>query len=268
SHDGTSDTCVVCLDHVSERAIAVPCNHHTFDFLCLVSWLQECSKCPLCKSEVSAVQYDFRSPSCFKTYKVRTTALSSEPAQSTTSLPHRYAPLPRRYRPARPVRRRSPPPGPDLALQRRRHVYSQDLYSLHVGSNRISQHSNITPTIFARTPVLQSRARTFIRRELRVFSFLYPEAAVAEASSASSATAETDRSTQRANNAEFLLEYIIAILKTVDIKGASGQAEEMLQEFLGRQAARLFLHELGAWLRSPYTNLGDWDSHVQYREPL
>lgn len=42
----------------------------------------------------------------------------------------------------------------------------------------------------------------------------------------------------------------------------------MLQEFLGRDSARLFLHELGAWLRSPYTKLEDWDRHVQYREAL
>ena len=69
---------------------------------------------------------------------------------------------------------------------------------------------------------------------------------------------------KRANNAEFLIEYIIAILKTVDIKGAGGQAEDMLQEFLGRDNTRLFLHELRAWLRSPYKTLEDWDRHVQY----
>ena len=71
---------------------------------------------------------------------------------------------------------------------------------------------------------------------------------------------------QRANNAEFLLEYIVAILKTVDIKGSGGQAEDMLQEFLGRDTTRLFLHELRAWLRSPYISLEDWDRHVQYDE--
>lgn len=42
------DTCVICLDSVSERAAASPCRHDSFDFLCLVSWLQERSTCPLC----------------------------------------------------------------------------------------------------------------------------------------------------------------------------------------------------------------------------
>lgn len=74
--------------------------------------------------------------------------------------------------------------------------------------------------------------------------------------------------TRKANNAEFLLEYIIAILKTVDIKGSGGQAEDMLQEFLGRDNTRLFLHELRAWLRSPYTSLDDWDRNVQYNHTL
>lgn len=72
--------------------------------------------------------------------------------------------------------------------------------------------------------------------------------------------------TRRARNAEFLLEYIIAILRTVDIKGSSGQAEEILQEFIGRENTRLFLHELQSWLRSPFDSLHDWDKTVQYGE--
>ena len=97
-----------------------------------------------------------------------------------------------------------------------------------------------------------SRARKWIRRELQVFDFLNPDINI---------EAGTRRKT---NNAEFLLEYIIAILKSVDIKGSSGQAYDMLQEFLGSENSKLFLHELQAWLRSPYVQLDDWDRHVQY----
>ena len=89
-----------------------------------------------------------------------------------------------------------------------------------------------------------------------MFEFLNPDASEAEGI------------TRRANNAEFLLEYIVAILKTVDVKGSGGQAEDMLQEFIGLDNTRLFLHELRAWLRSPYTSLEDWDCHVQYNEDL
>ncbi|KAF4126147.1 E3 ubiquitin-protein ligase Topors [Geosmithia morbida] len=65
-------------------------------------------------------------------------------------------------------------------------------------------------------------------------------------------------------NAEFLLEYVVAILKTVDLMGSAGQAENMVAEYIGRETARVFLHELRSWLRSPFTRLEEWDRLVQY----
>lgn len=38
----------------------------------------------------------------------------------------------------------------------------------------------------------------------------------------------------------------------------------MLADFLGRDHARLFLHELGSWLRSPAHSLVAWDKEVKY----
>ncbi|KFY20743.1 hypothetical protein V491_03464, partial [Pseudogymnoascus sp. VKM F-3775] len=137
-------------------------------------------------------------------------------------------------------------------------VYAQNLYSLHVGTNRISRFRDFTPQSLSASPELQSRARTWIRRELRVFAFLHP----------TDTEEGGGRPTRRADNAEFLLEYIMAVLKTVDVQGAAGQAEELLREFLGREHARLFLHEVRAWLRSPYARLEDWDRNVQYAVPV
>ncbi|KAF2096699.1 hypothetical protein NA57DRAFT_42172 [Rhizodiscina lignyota] len=266
--DGVQDACVICLQPITERAITVPCNHYTFDFICLASWLNERPKCPLCNVDVTEVQYDWVSPNDFKRYRVPPPSPSSSQSTEATG---RFANLPTRgrsrYADIRRARRRPPPPPPapteDVAILQRRHVYRQHLYSLHVGSNRVSRYRNITPHLFATSPELQTRARTWMRRELRVFSYLYPASASSDVGSPSSSGR-----TRRANNAEFLLEYIIAILKTVDIKGSGGQAEDMLAEFLGREDARLFLHELAAWLRSPYANVGDWDRNVQYRGEL
>ncbi|CAZ82642.1 unnamed protein product [Tuber melanosporum] len=144
-----------------------------------------------------------------------------------------------RRRPYRPRRPRSPPPSSILT---RRHIYTHGLRSSHVGANRLSNHTNFTPAIFLASEHLQSRARAFIRRELSTFAFL-------------------------ADNAEFVLEYVIAILKSVDLKSASGAAEDMLAEFLGRRNAGVFVHELNAFLRSPYERVEEFDRWAQYPSP-
>ncbi|PBP20808.1 RING finger domain protein [Diplocarpon rosae] len=257
------DCCVICLERISEQAIAQPCEHGSFDFLCLISWLQEHSSCPLCKGETTSVQYSFTNsgPRTFKTYEVAAkkqppSSIATSPSgpRSGYSRPHNLDPRPRR-----PYRRReyhvAPTQTPDEALLRRRTVYEKQLFSLHVGCNRFSRFRDLTPALFLSDAELVSRARKWIRRELRVFTFLNPDCT----------SPSNDR---RANNAEFLLEYIVAILKTVDIQGSEAQAEEMIRDFLGRENTRLFLHELRAWLRSPYTDLAAWDSHVQYAEGL
>ena len=250
----SKDCCVICLDRVSEQAQAIPCQHKSFDFLCLLSWLEQRTTCPLCKADVTRVLYDFTEGEKHKVYDVprlKPTATANQDSRSSGDPGRR-----RTYRP----RQRYVPlshDSADHALLRRRYVYRNNLYSLHVGSNRLSRFRDLTPQLFSSDAELTSRARKWIRRELQIFEFL----------SGDSSEAQNATRTRRANNAEFLLEYIVAILKTVDTQGSGGQAEEMLQEFLGRENTRLFLHEMRAWLRSPYTSLEDWDRAVQYGEP-
>ena len=246
------DACVICLSSVTERAITVPCNHYTFDFICLVSWLQERSTCPLCKSQVTAVQYDWVSVSDFKTYAIKRT--HQHEASTQGGFRHSRHELPRQ---ARIYRRPCEQPQPDIAILKRRHAYHNKLYSLHVGSNPFSGYQDVSPQMFASSAELQSRAKTWIRRELRVFTFLSTDPGDTPYNGATTSS-----------NAEFLLSYIVAILKKVDMKASNGHAEELLQEFIGRENARLFLHELNAWLRSPYSKLREWDRNVQYEEEL
>ena len=54
NHDG-EDICVICLEAVSEPAIAQPCQHRSFDFICLVSWFQERASCPLCEFRSTSI---------------------------------------------------------------------------------------------------------------------------------------------------------------------------------------------------------------------
>ncbi|PWY87979.1 RING finger domain protein [Aspergillus sclerotioniger CBS 115572] len=261
--DNEANPCVICLEPVSEAAVAVPCRHANFDFLCLVSWLELRRNCPLCKSEVTSVRYDLENPNGHKVYQLpvasATASSSSHPPEASF---HRAPRRPRRPRPQQPPH---PAQTSDDPLRRRQHIYRHQLYSLRVGSNRLSQYRELTPERFNREEELVSRARKWIRRELKVFEFLNPE--TEEPASGRVARAGPQRlENRRGNNAEFLLEYIIAILRTVDIKGSAGQAEELLRDFIGRGNARLFLHELQAWLRSPYSSLEDWDRNVQYED--
>jgi hypothetical protein len=146
----------------------------------------------------------------------------------------------------------------DTALLRRKYIYRHNLYSLHIGTNRISKYRNFTPSSFSLSATLQSRARKWIRRELQVFEFLSIDS--------TPPTPTSTRSTSFvSNNTEALLEWIVLVLKSVQLKGADGRAEDLVQEFLGRENARLFLHELEGWLRAPYDSLEEWDAVVQYQ---
>jgi len=246
SRDVVPETCTICLESITERAVAAPCNHLTFDFLCLVSWLQERPTCPLCKALVTEVQYDWRGPEDYKTYCVPRLETATAIARDGQGRQHPT----RRLTPIRtPISDgRSGTTVEDPALQRRRRVYRERTYSLHVGTNPISQYRDSTCEAFAASAELQSQARTFLRRELKVFSFL-----------------DATRTRRGGNTREFLVEYIIAVLKVNEIKGAGGHAEDLVAEFLGLENARMLLHELEAWLRSPFRRLEAWDEQVQYR---
>lgn len=239
-----ADACTICLETITDRAVAVPCNHLTFDFLCLVSWLQDHSRCPLCNAEVTDVQYEFRGPEDFKTYHVPKDA----PQKKNESEYQNQ----RRRRGQDFIRRRSQrwalEQTEDPALERRRQVYRERLYALHVGANRISGYRDFNSAEFTASAELQTRARIFLRRELQIFTFLDTSAA------------------PRGGNREFLLEYIVAMLRTNEPKGADGRAEDLLAEYLGRENAKLLLHELEAWLRSPCRRLDEWDQIVQYAD--
>jgi hypothetical protein len=211
------------------------------------------------KAQVTAVQYDWRSPTDYKSYAVPRShppSSSNAPHGRTDRPGSLFAPYGLPNRPRGP-RRPYSPPIEDVALRRRREVYRRKLYSLHIGSNHFSGYRDISPQMIANSPEMQSKARTWIRRELRVFTFLHTDPA-----RSSSAAATTS------SNAEFLLSYIVSILKMVDLKGSNGHAENLLAEYLGRDNSKLFLHELINWLRSPYTKVEAWDREVQYQDDV
>ncbi|CAK7563105.1 MAG: hypothetical protein SEPTF4163_000962 [Sporothrix epigloea] len=263
----STDRCVICLDTVAEPCVAQPCGHRHYDFLCLLSWLlSRHPSCPLCKATVKTVQYGGELAKTFsvpnKTEDEAATVI--EPVHAPATSGARVAPSRRERRSyVAPFSSLSQEP-PAVALDRRRRVYRLGLYARHVGANRHSRcYRELTPQLFAQDPDLVSRARAFLRRELQVF-WEGENRPVTDA-----AILGTARGDRRANNVEFLLEYIVAILQTIDLQDSAGQAEELLQGFFRgrRDHTRQFLHELRSFLRSPYLTLASWDRHVQYGSP-
>ncbi|OAA50559.1 RING finger domain protein [Metarhizium rileyi] len=272
--EDSADCCVICLDVITEPCEALPCSHHNFDYICLSSWLFHTPQCPLCKSEVVKVQHGLAEAPITTFFRQKASASETRRNPTATRsndrsyLGRRGGNRFRGQRGRRFHNEHIPTSVPD-AVATRRDVYRHQRYSKHVGSNRLSRYRELTSNLFCTDMELVSRARMWIRRELRVFSFLTPDGDHSDNESTAQSTPAGSRTavqTRRANNSEFLLEYIIAILKSVDIMGSGGQAEDMLSDFLGRENTKLFIHELRAWLRSPFTKLEDWDRAVQYEE--
>jgi hypothetical protein len=134
------DCCVICLDAISDPCAALPCTHAHFDFLCLVSWLEQHPNCPLCKANVYKVRYAdaqkgeavYRVPNASR---ARDTGPDERGAGGDRH-PHIDSTSRRRFSSQngllRETGRRCPraPPTPDEAIQRRRHIYRHNLYSL------------------------------------------------------------------------------------------------------------------------------------------
>lgn len=276
SSDIERDCCVICLGDIEEACEARPCQHAHFDYLCLLTWLDQRKSCPLCKVVVTEVRHNFSAKrEGWDTYKVPEALASPPPAaQAAPDLRSRsFVPRQRAYR-DRPLLRPRPRDWSHRKgepLRQRRHVYQNRLFSLHVGTRRRTPHYDLTPASFVNNPDLVSRARMFLRRELQVFEFLSSasdeDTRPVAVGSAGGGASNDRRAQRRLANVEFVLEYIISILKTVDTQGSMGQAEALITPFLGREHTQLLLHELRAFLRSPYITLESWDRNVQYLSP-
>ena len=103
---------------------------------------------------------------------------------------------------------------------------------------------------------MQRKARNWIRRELQALQ------------TSENGEGGVRHGSHGSFNPEFLLEYTVAILRNVDLRDNSGKAPDLLRDYLGPDTARLFVHELESWMRSPYTRLDDWDQIVQYKKAL
>ncbi|EPE03346.1 ring finger domain protein [Ophiostoma piceae UAMH 11346] len=290
--EAEADSCVFCLEPASQLCVARPCGHRCFDFLCLTSWLLEYHPtCPLCKSQVSTVEYgdeleyrlDVKKESHKRKFDLaRAEHVSTERSRSYQQrsrtvnagpTPDRPVHAGRAGQSGAPLGRLSR--GPDIAtpeddaLEERRRVYRHGLYARHIGSNGRSRHyQDLTPSMFQQDPDLTSRARSFIRRELQVLWREHaPEPASEPARVPHPSRGPYGLFTRHraGRNRHQLIEHIVLILKSLDIQSNGSGIEDVLARDLGSASVvRHFLHELRCFLRSPYLTVTAWDRHVQY----
>eukprot|EP00903_Cladosiphon_okamuranus_P006232 g6119.t1 len=60
--------CPICLGAIAESSSVIESCNHIYCTACLFEWLQVSDRCPLCKTFVSRVLYDIKSPKDYKTH--------------------------------------------------------------------------------------------------------------------------------------------------------------------------------------------------------
>ncbi|KAM3470457.1 hypothetical protein MY5147_006400 [Beauveria neobassiana] len=244
----SEDCCVICLEDISDPCELAPCGHYNFDVGCIGTWLAVSRRCPLCKVFVNQIirgprglpgrpVNDIRSPGEILLAQLWPGPSSHTPAtRRPRYTPADFAAAGAAY--ARSMRRAANTAPRDIA--HRRDVYPRGLLFIHVDSGSISGYRELPPALLHREPQLITRARAFLQRELRVLDSVPAE------------------------RAAFPIDYAVSVLRNRDIGTGIGLLEAPLTANLGSSSARLLLHGLGAWLRSPYASLEEWDAAVRY----
>ncbi|KAI0298217.1 hypothetical protein BC826DRAFT_1090733 [Russula brevipes] len=240
------DHCTICLQAIADRAVIPTCSHE-FCFECLMIWSEQSRRCPLCAQTIGDyLIHHIRSSFDYQKHFLPPLRTSPRPLPradgARAALAHR-----RRERVWGPRDRAAQDEADALerAVSRRRWIYHHHLYAKHVASNKYTRYRPFpTPAQFAASQDLISRTTVFLRRELLV----WPNADV-----------------------EFLVTFVISLMKSIDIRSES--AIKLLAEFLDMDApyvpgerhvnAEHFAHEIYCYLRSPYRDLGVYDSVAQ-----
>ncbi|KAI9060814.1 hypothetical protein FKP32DRAFT_1613453 [Trametes sanguinea] len=248
--DSADDTfvehCSICLQPYADRTVIPTCSHE-FCFECLLIWTEQSRRCPLCSQDIGKyLMHHIRSKYDYQKHYLAPVRTSPEPQAAAAA---------RREIQQRAARRREVEWGRrrrreieeldelERAIEKRRWVYRHNLYAKHVASNPYTRYRPFpTPAQFSASQDSISRATSFIRRELMVWTGL---------------------------DVEFLTTFTISLMKSLDIR--SEPAVRLLAEFLDMDAApgherdnaEHFAHELYCYLRSPFRDLTAYDSNVQ-----
>ncbi|KAK9449672.1 uncharacterized protein V1518DRAFT_414340 [Limtongia smithiae] len=253
--------CAICLTPLDDtkRALTLPCRH-AWHLPCIWHWLDVSAdkSCPLCKCVVASLAFEHSGGDTTVSIPQSVFLPSVPPSTSTPRSSSRTR---------RPVLPTALEKAYETALNRRRFVYRNGLRACHLGRNEHTRMRNLlTPARFRASAALQSRARSFLRRELAVFPFLHTAFSAAHTPTQTMTVASVGTTSREI---EFLTTYICSLLRLVDVQSQRGAsfALGILSDHLTRRHASLLLHELRCFLNSPFRTLGEYDRVVQYVMP-
>ncbi|KAF8321301.1 hypothetical protein DL93DRAFT_2040275, partial [Clavulina sp. PMI_390] len=164
------DSCIICLQSITDQTV-LRCAHDQFCFDCMIIWTKQSRKCPLCSQDVGAylihqirAEHDFQKyylPPLLAPLEIRPALQARVQANIRRRRPEAHWGRPQDMNTADNLER---------AIERRKWVYQQGFYAKHIASNTYTKFRPIpTPSQFASSEELISRATVFIRRELCVW---------------------------------------------------------------------------------------------------
>ncbi|TEB19918.1 hypothetical protein FA13DRAFT_1743749 [Coprinellus micaceus] len=170
--ESDDDSCSICLHRVEDRTVIPNCSHE-FCFECLLVWIGQSRRCPLCNQAAGEyVIHNIRSR-----YDYQKHFLAPLKSASPTRRTEQQAALRNvRERAARRRRERrgnGPHDGMDEAdrlersIQKRKWIYEHDLYAKHVGSNKYTKYRPY-PTPFLTNLIISLMKSIDIRSESAV----------------------------------------------------------------------------------------------------
>ncbi|KAF9363829.1 hypothetical protein BGX34_003207 [Mortierella sp. NVP85] len=284
--DTDSSHCVICLNTCEDRTVLATC-HHEFCFHCILQWSMVSRSCPLCVQIFDSCIHNIKGDQIYTVHRFEElsstssapASSSSSPSTHTTTLNRPSMTVPygiirqlygppqnrgRRYRNqqrSESTEERSVAEQQQRALEKRRHVYRNRLFVRHMGANKISGFQQVTPETFKVFPHKLNRLIPWIRRELRaIFTLSSSSATILATADYHEQHPSRHRYEEIDTGLELTREYIIAVLKRYDLQ--TDQAQDLLRDFL-HEHTELFVHELMAFARSPYS-IEAYDQAAQY----
>ncbi|APA13452.1 hypothetical protein SS1G_07931 [Sclerotinia sclerotiorum 1980 UF-70] len=112
---------------------------------------------------------------------------------------------------------------------------------------------------------MEARVRLFAEREIQIFSVkcVCPQCQVPSPDSPNHSIGPNQVEEIRS----FVVNKIVDLLKQYDLQDKAVEIEQAAKEYLSGHA-RLFLHELRAWIESPFETLEQWHRNTTYGSSL